>query len=248
MTQTDDKITFENWGAHINSSEYSQSFPSIPDWADPAQVQDWKMRGLIVWDSNVKCVTHLFEVYAIKIIMKMKAEELWRTEGIIIGTPAYEFSIQLKRKKDKEDESDEKPDGKWILANQISLSLLQAGEFYNFLLENEDSLQQIALAEEEDRRKRLSQVLEILMKAEEDEPVEKTTPPRIVPVSIPVGKYLTVAQIAEYCKETTRKINNWVDKEEIPYLELPETGRLIRLEDVNILFARKEKPLINLDD
>ncbi|MCG3159189.1 MAG: hypothetical protein JMDDDDMK_00175 [Acidobacteria bacterium] len=249
MTQTKDKITFENWGVHINSSEYSQSFPSIPDWANPAQVQDWKMRGLIIWDSNIKTVTHLFAVYAIKIMMKMKAEGNWKTEGIIIGTPAYEFSIQLKRKKRKkneEEEPEEKPNGKWILANQIPLSPLHADEFLNFLARNEDNLQRIALTEEEDRRRRLSQVYEILFRDGMNEIVESPTPPKVSPVSIPEGDYLTVAQIAAYCKVTVKKVNNWIDKEHITFLELPQTGRLIRIENVNILLAQKGIPLFNV--
>ena len=59
------------------------------------------------------------------------------------------------------------------------------------------------------------------------------------------GNYLTVAQVAEYCKETPRKINNWIDKEKIPFLELPQTGRLIRLEDINILLSKKGIPVID---
>ena len=249
MTQADDQIAFEDWGAHINPSEYSQSFPNIPDWANPAQVQDWKMRGLILWDSNIKTVTHLFAVYAIKIMMKMKAEGNWKTEGIIIGTPAYEFSIQLKRKKRKkneEEEPEEKPNGKWILANQIPLSPLHADEFLNFLARNEDNLQRIALTEEEDRRRRLSQVYEILFRDGMNEIVESPTPPKVSPVSIPEGDYLTVAQIAAYCKVTVKKVNNWIDKEHITFLELPQTGRLIRIENVNILLAQKGIPLFNV--
>ncbi|HBG75188.1 MAG: hypothetical protein A2X25_12940 [Chloroflexi bacterium GWB2_49_20] len=251
MTQADEKIAFENWGFYINPSEYSQSFPSIPDWANPSQVQDWKMRGLIIWDSNIKIVTHLFAVYAIKIMMKMKAEGNWKTEGIVIGTPAYEFSIQLKRKKRKkneEEEPEEKPNGKWILANQIPLSPLQAEEFLNFLARNEDSLQRVALAEEEDRKRRLSQVYEILFRDGMDEIVETPTPPKVSPVSIPEGDYLTVAQIAEYCKVTVRKINNWIEKEQIAFLELPLTGRLLHLKDVNILLAKKGVSEINFGE
>jgi hypothetical protein len=78
------------------------------------------------------------------------------------------MSIQLKRKKRKkneEEEPEEKPNGKWILANQIPLSPLQAEEFLNFLARNEDSLQRVALAEEGDRKRRLSQVYEILFVA-----------------------------------------------------------------------------------
>ncbi len=249
MTQADDKVSFENWGFHINPSEYSQSIPSDPDWVNPAQEQDWKMRGLIVWDSNIKCVTHLFAVYAIKIMKKMKAEGNWKTEGIVIGTPAYEFSIQLKRKKRKkneEDEPEEEPNGKWILTNQIPLSPLQAEEIYNFLIKNEDSLNRIALAEEEDRKRRLSQAYEILFQDRMDKIVEEPVPPKISPVSIPAGDYLTVAQIAEYCKVTVKKVNNWIDKEHIDFLELPQTGRLIRIEDVNILLTQNGMPMFNV--
>lgn len=248
MTQADDKVSFENWGFHINPSEYSRSIPSDPEWVNPVQEQDWKMRGLIVWDSNIKCVTHLFAVYAIKIMTKMKAEGNWKTEGIVIGTPAYEFSIQLKRKKRKkneEDEPEEEPNGKWILTNQIPLSPLQAEEFYNFLIKNEDSLNRIVQAEEEDRKRRLSQVYEILFQDRVDKMVEEPAPPKISPVSIPAGKYLTVAQIAEYCKVTVKKVNNWIDKEHIDFLELPQTGRFIRIEDVNILLTQNGMPMFN---
>lgn len=75
--------------------------------------------------------------------------------------------------------------------------------------------------------------------------LEEPAPPKISPVSIPAGDYLTVAQIAEYCKVTVKKVNNWIDKEHIDFLELPQTGRLIRIEDVNILLTQNGMPMFN---
>lgn len=124
----------------------------------------------------------------------MKAEGNWKTEGIVIDTPAYEFPFQInrkKRKKNEEDKPEEEPNGKWILPNQIPLSPLQA--------------------EEEDRKRRLSQVYETLFQDRMDKMVEEPIPPKISPVSIPAGDYLTVAQTAGNCKVTVKKVNNWID-------------------------------------
>lgn len=63
-----------------------------------------------------------------------------------------------KDSKKSEEIREEKPSGKWVLTHQISLLLLEAQDLYNFLASHEDELQQIASAEEEDRRERLSKV------------------------------------------------------------------------------------------
>jgi hypothetical protein len=59
-----------------------------------------------------------------------------------------------------------------------------------------------------------------------DRMVEEPVPVKISPVSIPAGDYLTVAQIAEHCGKTPKKINNWIEKEKIAFLDLPHTRRL----------------------
>lgn len=100
-----------------------------------------------------------------------------------------------KDSKKSEEIREEKPSGKWVLTHQISLLLLEAQDLYNFLASHEDELQQIASAEEEDRRERLSKVYEILLKYSQDNNEDDSSPvvsKRVSPISIPEGKYLTV--------------------------------------------------------
>jgi hypothetical protein len=248
MDSTDDHLMFENWGIHINRAGYARSFPPAPpDWLNPAQKQDWSARGLVIWDARIKRVTHLYAVYALQILQEMNAKNDWKTDGITVGVPAYEISFEIRRGRRKKEAAEplpEKSNGKWILADQIGLSPLEAQDLYRFLNSYEAKLQQIALVENEDQQKRLAQICEILFKDGMNEVVEKPALPKIAPISIPAGDYLTVAQIAEHCGKTPKKINSWIEKEKIAFLDLPHTGRLVRIEDVNILLSKLGLPAL----
>ena len=252
---TDEKNpAFENWGFHINHTGYSRSFPSIPDWLNPIQKEDWSKRGLIIWDSGIKCVTHLYASYALIILKNMKAADAWKIDGVIVGTPVYEITFEAKRGRRKNKSADtpeEKPDGKWALANQISLLPLAAQDLYNFLASHEDELKQIASADAEDRRTRLSKVYELILNLSRSGKEYKTSPvirKKAQPISIPAGQYLTLAQIAEFCNETTRSVKRWIEKEGLAALEISRGEKLIQVSDLNAFLEKAGKPPVEIQE
>jgi hypothetical protein len=254
MTANENNRVNENWGFHINRTEFFRSSPAIPKWANGLQKQDWSELGLVVWDANIQRVAHLFASYALKILSKMKLENEWKTKGMIVGTPVYEIPLELKRERKKKNHNEieeKKPTGKWVLTHQIALSSSQAQDFYHFLINHEGELQEIASAEEVERRRRLAKAYSILLKHAENNTMSDPPPAakkKVLPTSIPEGKYLTFAQIAESCNESTRTVNRWVGKEGLACIEIPQVGKLVRVEDLNAFLRKKGKPLIELQD
>jgi hypothetical protein len=53
------------WGVHLNFEEYFSSLPSCPSWLTQLQQQDWKRRGIVVWNADLRLVAHLYARYAL---------------------------------------------------------------------------------------------------------------------------------------------------------------------------------------
>jgi len=71
---------------HINTTKY-------PDWLNPLRKHEWRDQGIVVWDATTQVVTHLYANYALKILEILKETDTWKTEDLIIGSPAYRMSI-----------------------------------------------------------------------------------------------------------------------------------------------------------
>ena len=82
-----------SWGAHINPTKYAKFFPEYPDWLNPLQKQEWRERGLVLWDATTQVVAHLYANYALSILGTMKDTDTWKNDGFIIGSPAYQMLI-----------------------------------------------------------------------------------------------------------------------------------------------------------
>ena len=150
-----------SWGAHINSAGYPKIQPKYPDWLNPLQKQDWRNRGLVLWDMNTKVVAHLYANYALKILENMKETDIWKSKGFVIGSPVYRMSIPDKMDECLENKGLEK-DG-WVLTNQIELSPKQAMELFEFLTAEGDLLILIASDEDRDVREACAMVVDILL-------------------------------------------------------------------------------------
>jgi hypothetical protein len=98
----------------------------------------------------------------------MKEKSFWKTEGVIVGSPIYEITLEVEtqRTKKKDPKADQdKPKGKWILSDQIKLTPDQTQELFDFLLAQENKLQELALIEKKEARELLADAYEILIKA-----------------------------------------------------------------------------------
>jgi hypothetical protein len=224
----------DTWGAHINSSNYTTFLPKYPDWLNPLQKHEWWNRGLVVWDATIQMVTRLYANYALKILKTMKDTDTWKTDGFVIGSPAYRMSIPETRDKLPENKRYEK-DG-WVLTNQIKLSPKQVEGFFKFLVSEEETLSLVAANENNDVREAYAMVAEILLerrkkirKQQTSETREESSQKKIVPISIPKGNYLTIQQIAEICNISVREITSWIQSGDIEAIDLPGIGKIVEM-------------------
>lgn len=150
-----------SWGVHINPTRYEKFSPEFPDWLNPLQKQDWRYRGLVVWDATIQVVAHLYANYALRILETMKDTDTWKTNGYVIGSPIYRMSIL--ETPDKQSVPIECHQDGWVLINKISLSPERAEEFLNFLTTEEAMLFLIATDEDKDVREACAMVVELLV-------------------------------------------------------------------------------------
>ena len=155
-----------SWGAHINPTRYEEFPPKYPEWLNPHQKQEWRDRGLVLWDATTQAVTRLYANYALRILKTMKNTDIWKTDGYVIGSPAYRMSISDTT--DKQSVPIECHQDGWVLINKISLSSEQAGEFLKFLVSEEHALILIAADEGRDIREACAMVVEILLSMKEE--------------------------------------------------------------------------------
>ena len=126
------------WGAHINPTKYGNFFPEYPDWLNPYQKQEWRNRGLVLWDATTQVVTHLYANYALRILETMKYTDTWKTDGYVIGSPVYRMIISDTP--DKQSVPIECHHDGWVIINKISLSSERAMELLMFLVSEEHAI------------------------------------------------------------------------------------------------------------
>ena len=67
----------------------------------------------------------------------MKETDTWKTNGLVIGSPAYRISTPDTTDKQAENKHIENPKDGWVFINQITLSSEQAKELLKFLIAEE---------------------------------------------------------------------------------------------------------------
>jgi hypothetical protein len=124
------------WGIHLNSEGHFSSPPSCPFWLTPLQQQDWQRQGVIIWDAELRIVAHLHAGYALNLLEQIRANDTWKSNGCVIGSPTYQLSS-------------ESVDGIVTLENQIELAPDQAKDVVDFLSTHKKLLEYIAVHDEE---------------------------------------------------------------------------------------------------
>jgi len=220
------------WGAYINPTKLAESSPEYPDWLNPLQKQEWRDRGLVLWDATTQVVTHLYANYALRILETMKDTDTWKTDGYVIGSPAYRMSISDTPDENLENKWHEK-DG-WVLTNQIELSHKQTMELFEFLTVEEDLLILIASDEDRDVREAYAMIVDILLECEQGkrkpqnyEKREELPQKKIIPISIPKGKYLTISQITEMSNVSEKQIEDLIRSKKFETIDLPGIGKIV---------------------
>ena len=226
-----------SWGTHINPTKYVNFFPEYPEWLNPLQKQEWRDRGLVLWDATTQVVTHLYANYALRILETMKDTDTWKADGFVIGSPAYRMSISDTTGEGLENKGHEK-DG-WVLTDQIELSLKQASELFEFLTAEEDSLNLIASDEDRDVSEAYAIIVDILLKSKKGKRElhnykkrGETPQKKFIPISIPRGEYLTIHQIAKMCNISNEKVKEWIRSNDIETISLPGAGEIVEMEKI----------------
>ena len=80
------------WGVHLNPEGNFASPPDCPAWLTQLQQHAWQRRGIVLWDANLRIVAHLYAGYAIELLEYLQANDVWKTEGLAIGSPVFQLS------------------------------------------------------------------------------------------------------------------------------------------------------------
>jgi hypothetical protein len=109
-----------------------------------------------VWDADLRIVVHLYAGYALELLEHLHGNDEWKTKGLIIGSPAFQFSTSSA------DNTSPKMGGAWILENQMELRPDQVQDFVEFLTAQESLLKRISLYDKEDAKEALSKVYQLI--------------------------------------------------------------------------------------
>jgi hypothetical protein len=142
-------------GIHLNS----QTWPltrNWPEWANRAQREKWKEKGLILWDDDARQVNRLSGRQALSLLDHLRTASEWKDQGCTVGEPAWRLSL---------DNPDDKAE--LVLWDTINLSPQQTQVLFDFLVREEKELQQMKAAEEEETKRILGEVYTILIRAGE---------------------------------------------------------------------------------
>jgi hypothetical protein len=112
---------------HLNFEGYFSTAPSSPSWLTQLQQQDWQRRGIVVWDADLHIVAHLYAEYALELIEHLQGNDTWKTNGLVIGSPAFQLSTSSAGNPSP------KMGGARILENQMELSADQVQVLIEFL-------------------------------------------------------------------------------------------------------------------
>ena len=225
----------------MNDSIYTLSRPPCPKWAKRFDQQSWNRLGVVVWDAQIQRITHLFGSQAMRILEETQESKVWRKKGLVIGEIAYRITMPAdKKSKGKVTEQltenkAEKDD--WCLTNTIQLSPSQSKHFLFFMEQNEEKLKEIIAKENEERSRILGKVYSLILSWRRERNAKETLitpeikldpkPPANNSISIPQGKYYTIAQVAEMCGVTARTVTAWVKKEKLHGIDLPGMGLIV---------------------
>lgn len=144
-------------GFHLNW----QTWPAAsdwPEWANRYQREKWEKQGLILWDEETQQVTRLSGQQALSLLDQLSHASDWQEQGCVVGEPSWRIPLNNNEQK-----------GELVLTNTLDLNPQQVQALFDFLVLEEERLQQMKAADEKERNRVLSQVYSILIEwAEQD--------------------------------------------------------------------------------
>jgi hypothetical protein len=228
------------WGIHLNFEEHVASPPNPPSWLTQLQQQDWQQQGVVLWHADHHIVTHLHAGYALELLEHLQGNSAWKTKGLVVGSPAFQLSSN------SENTPPTKMGGELVLKNRIELTPDQAQTLFEFLSAQKGSLKLISVYDKENAKQALNKVFRLIAaygkkvrERKRDRELIENSEPKIIPTSIPRGRYFTVYQAAQVCDFTSKQIRAWIRKGKLKALNLPGLGILIEAGKLNEFMDRK---------
>lgn len=232
-----DQIT---WGIHLNFEGHFASPPPPLSWLTQLQQQDWQRRGVVLWDADLRIVAHLYAGYALELLEHLQGNDTWKTEGLVIGSPAFQLSSNSTNTPST------KLGGELVLKNQIELGADQAQTLVEFLSAQENLLKLISSYDKEIAKQALNKVYRLIAdygrkvrERKEDRELIENREPKIIPTSIPRGRYFTVYQAAQICNVTSKQVRAWIRKGKLEALDLHGLGIIIEAGKLNVFLDRR---------
>lgn len=251
-------VSEPTWGYHINDSIHTISCPPCPKWAKRFDQQSWNRLGVVVWDTQIQRITHLFGSQAMRILEEARESKVWGKKGLVVGEIVYRITIPKGKKSkgkvtEQSKESKAEKDG-WCLSNTIQLSPSQSKQFLSFLEQNEERLKEIIAKENEERGRILGDVYSLILSWRRERKAKEAlitpdikqdpNPPVINGILIPQGRYYTIAQIAEMCGVTSRTVTTWVKNEKLHGIDLPGMGLIVDDKELARFMKKDRRQLI----
>lgn len=231
-------IVHNSWGMHLNFEGYFSPPPSCPSWLTQLQQQDGQQRGIIVWNADLRIVAHLYAGYALELLEHLQNNDAWKTNGLVIGSPAFQLSTSSN--------PSPKIGEAWILKNQIELSVDQVQDLVEFLTAQESLLKRISSYDKEDAEQAISKVYQLIAaygrrvrEGKKSSKLIETTKPNILPVSILRGNYFTVHQASQIYHATSKQIRAWIRKGKLEAFDLPGLGLIIEVKKLNEFLCQR---------
>ncbi|MBE0671754.1 MAG: hypothetical protein IH588_14290 [Anaerolineales bacterium] len=228
------------WGTHLNFEGHVASPPNPPSWLTQLQQQDWQRRGVVLWDADLRIVAHLYASYVLELLEHLQGNDIWKTEGLVIGSPAFQLSSNSTNTPST------KLGGELVLKNQIELGAEQAQTLVEFLSAQENLLKLISSYDKEDAKQALNKAYRLIAdygrKVRErkgDRELIENREPKIIPTSIPRGSYFTVYQAAQVCQVTSKQIRAWIRIGRLEAFDLPGLGIIIEAGKLNEFLDRR---------
>lgn len=143
------------WGLRLNRG-YSTSAHDWPVWANRGHQEKWKRRGLIIWDNVIQEVTRLDGRQAIVLLNYHRHNSEWQENGLVVGEPASRISLDEPERQSE-----------LVLTDKITLSPAQAQILFDLLVQEEETLLEMKVAEEKEEIHTLARVYRLLLAAAE---------------------------------------------------------------------------------
>jgi hypothetical protein len=168
------------WGVRLNRHRLSTSRRSTtpsddcPAWANPAQIEEWHKRGLVVWNNGTKQLHAMRAQAALNLLARLRRTDEWQTTGILVTERVIRIHLpeepSRKRSRKKEDQPEptalppEESKPEEVDQERVRLDPAAGPEFIAYLEAHESQLSEIALEDKEEQERALANAYRYILR------------------------------------------------------------------------------------